>query len=55
MAFVQEVIRRYLAVPPTVEPTLRAKFREIFREFYIDVNVPIDFSSMFATGTVMFA
>ena len=55
MAFVQEVIRRYLAVPPTVEPTLRAKFSEIFRDFYIDVNVPIDFSSMFSSGTVMFS
>lgn len=55
MAFVQEVIRRYLVVSPTVEPTLRAKFEEIFRDFSIDVNVPIDFSSMFSTGTVMFS
>lgn len=55
MAFVQEVIRRYLAVSPTVEPTLRAKFEEIFRDFFIDVNIPIDFSSMFTTGTVMFS
>lgn len=55
MAFVQEVIRRYLAIPPTVEPTLRAKFQEIFRDFRIDASVPIDFSSMFSAGTVMFS
>lgn len=55
MAFVQEVIRRYLAVPPNVESTLRAKFAEIFQNFSIDVDVPIDFSSMFTTGTVMFS
>ena len=55
MAFVQEVIRRYLAVPPTVEPTLRAKFQEILSDFFIDVSVPIDFSSMFSAGTVMFS
>lgn len=55
MAFVQEVIRRYVLVPPTVESTLMAKFGEIFKDFYIDVNVPIDFSSMFSSGTVMFS
>ncbi len=55
MAFVQEVIRRYLAVPPNVESTLRARFAEVFRDFSIDVDVPIDFSSMFTSGTVMFS
>lgn len=55
MAFVQEVIRRYQTVPANVESTLRAKFADVFRDFFIDVNVPIDFSSMFATGTVMFS
>lgn len=55
MAFVQEVIRRYQQVSPTVEPTLRAKFQEVFRDFRIDPSVPIDFSSMFSTGTVMFS
>ena len=55
MAFVQEVIRRYQQVSPTVEPTLRAKFQEVLRDFKIDPSVPIDFSSMFSAGTVMFS
>ncbi len=49
MAFVQEVIRRYLRVSPTVKPTLRSKFSEILKGFSIDPEIKIDFSSMFSS------
>jgi hypothetical protein len=55
MAFVQEVIRRYQNISHMVEPTLKAKLGSVLADFRIDPDVPIDFSSMFAVGTVMFA
>lgn len=55
MAFVQEVIRRYLRISSAVYPTLLAKFAEIFKDFSIDSKTKIDFSSMFSSGTVMFS
>ncbi|MDQ1343627.1 MAG: hypothetical protein QG650_346 [Patescibacteria group bacterium] len=55
MAFVQEVIRRYQNVSHMVEPTLKAKLGSVLADFRIDSDAPIDFSSMFTSGTVMFA
>jgi hypothetical protein len=50
MAFVQEVIRRYVRIASSpAYPTLLAKFGEIFKDFSIDSEMKIDFSSMFSS------